>query len=117
MKISGYQTKALFQIYMKTTMDAKQIFDCILSQIETSCLNYAVSKTPYSATISLKCSFAKRFHHSETDLEKQQNCVVGNPSSVRMEDENVSDLNATVFENSASEQTNQFREELLQVKR
>ena len=72
---------------------AKQIFDYILSQIETSCLNYAVSKTPYSATISLKCSYAKRFHHSETDLEKQQNCVGGKPNSVKMKKENVSDLN------------------------
>ena len=120
---------------------AKQIFDYILSQIETSCLNYAVSKTPYSATILLKCSFAKRFHHSETYPEKQQNCVVDKPSSVKVEKENVSDLNdATVtdlettivnqqkiidskskelkdFVKSANDQTFQFCEDLLEGKR
>ena len=40
-------------------MAAKQIFNDILNQVEKSQLNYLVSKTPFSASISLKCSFAK----------------------------------------------------------
>ena len=43
-------------------MEATQVFQNILQIIENSRLNYSLSKTPFSATISLKCSFIKRFH-------------------------------------------------------
>ena len=42
-------------------MDAYKIFNKLLREIDNSTLNYSVSKTPYSASISLKCSFARRF--------------------------------------------------------
>ena len=48
-------------------MEAKAIFDFILKQVETSPLNFAVSKTPFLASISLKCSFATRFKSSGTE--------------------------------------------------
>ena len=42
-------------------MDAAQTFMQVLRGIEDSKLNYSMSRTPFSATISLKCSFLKRF--------------------------------------------------------
>ena len=70
-------------------MNAKQIFNNILHQVETSELNYAVSKTPFSATISLKCSLAKVYKNSSTESDKQfcQSSVVNeNAASVKSED-------------------------------
>ena len=43
-------------------MDASQTFSHLLKLIETSNLNYKLSKTTFSATISLKSSFVRRFH-------------------------------------------------------
>jgi len=40
-------------------MNAKLTFNDILKQVEGSKLNYLISKTPFSANISLKCSFAQ----------------------------------------------------------
>ena len=42
-------------------MDASQPFMKLIRNIEDSQLNYSMTKTPFSATISLKCSFQKRF--------------------------------------------------------
>jgi myosin heavy subunit len=42
-------------------MDASQSFTNLIRSIEESNLNYSMSRTPFSATISLKCSFVKRF--------------------------------------------------------
>ena len=41
-------------------MDASEVFKAILQNIESSGLNYSLSKTPFSASISLKCSFILR---------------------------------------------------------
>ena len=42
-------------------MDANSVFKTILHLIEASQLNHSLSKTPFSASISLKSSFIKRF--------------------------------------------------------
>ena len=42
-------------------MEATQVFQSIMESIESSNLNYSLSKTPFSASISLKCSFIKRY--------------------------------------------------------
>ena len=47
-------------------MDASEVFKAILQSIESSSLNYSLSKTPFSANISLKCSFIKRYQKSTT---------------------------------------------------
>ena len=44
-------------------MAASQKFTNLIRSIEDSDLNYTMTKTPFSATISLKCSIVKR--HSE----------------------------------------------------
>ena len=62
----------LFQTFSKSTMDAKIFFDLILTQVETSPLNFGVSKTPFSAMISLKSSFAKRFDKSRNENLSQK---------------------------------------------
>ena len=42
-------------------MDASTVLMNLLKIIEESQLNYSMSRTQFSATISLKCSFLKRF--------------------------------------------------------
>ena len=64
-------------------MDAKKLFNCLLSNIEHSGLNYFVSKTPFSANISLKCSFSKYFS-AKNPLKKEQN-----PSEVDLPSKNM----------------------------
>ena len=48
-------------------MDAKKVFQTILRNIESCGLNYSLSKTPFSASISLKCSFIQRFQEVSQD--------------------------------------------------
>jgi hypothetical protein len=43
-------------------MDASQRFRELLNEVENSNLNYVISKTPFSANISVKRSLIK-FHH------------------------------------------------------
>ena len=50
-------------------MNANATFKTILHQIESSHLNYSMSKTPFSASISLKSSFIKRFEGEEIKPE------------------------------------------------
>ena len=51
-------------------MNARKIFGDILNQVEASKLNYFISKTPFSANISLKCSFVQ--FHDKPDPEQVQ---------------------------------------------
>ena len=46
-------------------MEATKVFQSILGSIESSNLNYSLSKTPFSASISLKCSFINRYQYQE----------------------------------------------------
>ena len=50
-------------------MDANKMFNCLLSEIENSGLNYFVSKTPFSANISLKSSFAKHLNEKLVQIK------------------------------------------------
>ena len=66
-------------------MDANVIFKNILNHIESSPLNFMVNKTPFSATISLKSSFAKRYdnvstHENHAAEENVKNSLVDIPS-------------------------------------
>jgi chromosome segregation ATPase len=56
-------------------MEASQVFLNLLRSIEDSQLNYSISRTPFSATISLKSSFLKRFAEASKkgDLENVKN--------------------------------------------
>ena len=53
---------------------ATEVFQNILRSIENSRLNYSLSKTPFSASISIKCSFIKRFekHPQEVSSLSQE---------------------------------------------
>ena len=53
-------------------MEANQIFTNLLSDIEKSGLNYYVSKTPFSASISLKSSFSKHFNQESHQTNPPQ---------------------------------------------
>ena len=52
-------------------MAANRIFESLISRVETSNLNYILTRTPFSATISLKRSFAK--FHDLTGVEETRN--------------------------------------------
>ena len=54
-----------------STMNANQVFTNILQGIENSNLDYFMSKTPFSATISLKSSFVKKFKEAVKIEEKE----------------------------------------------
>ena len=53
-----------------STMDAAQRFNELLNQIENSKLNYVISKTPFSANISVK-DLTKKFHDKEVSGKKE----------------------------------------------
>ena len=58
-------------------MTATKRFENLLKTIEDSNLNYSIHNTPFSATISLKCSFVKRFSDSSTkSVQFRQNIEV-----------------------------------------
>ena len=52
-------------------MDASLVFDSIIRSIEDSQLNYAISRTAFSASISIKCSFLKRFSENAQICDTQ----------------------------------------------
>ena len=60
-------------------MEAAKVYINLIGNIEDSQLNYAMSKTPYSVTISLKSSFLKQFpadiYKSDVKLEKKEDAV------------------------------------------
>ena len=54
-------------------MDATKKFKELLDQIESSKLNYVITKTPFSATISVKRSFVKyRGDSSEKEINVKE---------------------------------------------
>ena len=52
-------------------MATNQIFEKLISRVETSRLNYILTRTTFSATISLKRSFAK--FHDNIGVEETRN--------------------------------------------
>jgi hypothetical protein len=57
-------------------------------------INVVVSKTPFSVTISLKCSFAKRFQNSEPEKVSTESLKI---SRVKTED---TDVEISKFKNT-----------------
>ena len=73
-------------------MNAKIIFENILQQVETSDLNFAVSRTPFSATISLKCSFIKKYEKAAPETVKHhENCDTVSVEPTKMNEPKPSD--------------------------
>ena len=68
-------------------MDASKKFASILRDIESSQLNFYIAKTPFSATISLKSSFVKRFTtENAKDEAKDNNSEVMKKTDIKLED-------------------------------
>ena len=121
-------------------MEATQIFTNLLSDIEKSGLNYYISKTPFSAHISLKTSFAKYFHQESHPANSQkreaQNNLVTEEKEKNLEllrlrekltslEETIVDQKAIIegkweaekkIKSSYEEKIAEFRAELLKVK-
>ena len=121
-------------------MNATRTFNYLLNQVENSGLNYAVSKTPFSASISLKSSFVKNYKLSaDEQVEICPNVNIKDEKSdvrhktdnfdlkeeIRNLQEEVSKQKDVIEEKSkhikvirkdADDQIAQFRDELLKVK-
>ena len=76
------------------TMDASQVFNTLIRRIEDSQLNYSMSRTPFSATISLKCSFLNRFSVASqivilprTDFQLEQNVKEAEAEKMKLQNE------------------------------
>ena len=113
-------------------------FNCLLSDIENSGLNFLVSKTPFSASISLKSSYAKHFDEvvkkSESKLRDLPQCEapVYNLENLQLK-EQIESLKKQVMDQkifinerlenekklkvSNEEQASEYRADLLKVKK
>ena len=111
-------------------MDASTTFYNLINMIETSKLNYVISKTPFSAQISIKRSFIKNFKEP-SDLQTTKMCyksdIIHGDATTHLkekltialkEKENLEVvLKQERIKSKASEsQIQQFREELLEIK-
>jgi hypothetical protein len=75
-------------------MTAANRFQNLLKTIEESNLNYSIHKTPFSATISLKCSFVKRFSNIYDDSSnKSQQCQQNSEGTEKLEFEKLKEEN------------------------
>ena len=63
-------------------MHANQIFNKLLRNIEHSNLNYSISKTPFSATISLKCSLVKRYSEEKSEVINEEICLTDSDNQI-----------------------------------
>ena len=70
-------------------MDANQTFCNLLRRIESSNLNYVMSKTPFSATISLKSSFVKWFNEDSRCIQNESYDYVSNEEMAQLVNENL----------------------------
>lgn len=127
-------------------MDARTIFNNILHHVETSQLNYSVSKTPFSATISLKCSLVNIWNpgsdkkHLDQSVheakikkedikkrtEEQEDEIKQLKSTIKSLERTVNDKKSVLevkskkvkdSMKSAEDEKAELREELLQLKR
>ena len=69
-------------------MEAAKVFKQLIRKIESSQLNYKISKTPLSATISVKSSFVKHWDQEDAlpvqvhILSEQENLEMPNPDVI-----------------------------------
>ena len=111
-------------------MEAAKVFSEILSQVENSQLNYMISKTPFSANISIKSSFIKYYvvpSFSEIEVKKEaEDFKLLEVDKLNNEFNCVNEQNLTLQENlkqeknkgkSLEEQIGLFRQEILDLKK
>ena len=68
-------------------MAASLVYMNLLRSIEDSQLNYSMSRTPFSATISLKSSFLKRFPPNIHDVQIKKKEEANEEEKVKHKDE------------------------------
>ena len=56
-------------------MEPNKIFNDVLKTIETSNLNYSMTKTPFSAMVSIKSSFVNRFGVPQVEKSKTNKII------------------------------------------
>ena len=115
-------------------MEAKKMFNFLLKQIEKSELNYAISRTPFSASISLKSSFVKKLSSSngqcaQLDIKDEPKVRTSETIELQAEVQNLLKVvseqkdtiqeklkNVKIIKKDSEDQVAQFRVELLKVK-
>ena len=106
-------------------MDASTIFYKLISKIETSGLNYAISKSPFSAKIYVKRPFIRNFNepsHKETtqiyDKSEEATDFKENVTSTMEQKVKLEEMlkQERIKIKTLESQIYQFREELLVVK-
>ena len=112
------------------TMDASTIFNQLINNIENSKLNYVISKTPFSANISIKRSYIKYFNPplQTAPIVKQDMVDLGNiklaekEKGVTAQLEDKEKLEEKLFQEkmkvkSLKDEIGQYREEVLNIKK
>ena len=95
-------------------MSASKLFSDLISKIENCGLNYKISKTPFSATISLKSTLVKYYNEPERLENRNNNLKIESEESVRLE-EILKHEQSKV--KSLETELESFREELLKIKK
>ena len=110
-------------------MEASQIFKEILNKVESSQLNYVISKTPFSANIVIKSSFIKYYDapsskdpimKCESEMmsfeNNKNNCDLVKLNKQNMKLEDLLQIEKNKLK-SLEEQIGEFREKLLDIKK
>ena len=95
-------------------MEASKIFNNILNSVETSPLNYWISKTPFSATISLKSSIATRYKNisfQESDCLGKSMKMTGSENTI-IDENNKLKAQIARLEKETLETQKSFKKEL-----
>merc|ERR1712129_166828 len=102
-------------------MAASAVYMNLLRSIEDSQLNYSMSKTPFSATISLKSSFFKRFPPNIHDvkIKKKEEATEEKKVKYKAEIERLQKAYDVEKHKSAALELEiaEFRNEILKVKK
>ena len=110
-------------------MEASTVFKEVLNKVETSQLNYVISKTPFSANIVIKSSFIK-YHDAQSSKEPRKDESEIKPSFenlkyssdlLKLKEQNMKLEDLLQIEKkkvkSLEDQIGEFRENLLDIKK
>ena len=86
-------------------MEATATFNSVIGFVENSNLNYFINKTPFSATISIKSSFIKRFEDASKHVKVNKIKEAEEESVEKLENENLILLERLKVAKSTDEET------------
>ena len=87
------------------TMEATATFNSVIDFVENSNLNYFINKTPFSAIISIKSSFIKRFEDASKHVKVNKIKEAEEESVEKLKNENLILLERLKVAKSTDEET------------